>query len=112
MVLTRYYARIPFGSFEIELSRPRRDARFISIKLHATNATGLLLQVNQSPVALFNLIYVVVQLSQNCNHLISTRFKCFRHAMMVSVTSDELLPVCIYDWRARLHAYNTRPGPF
>jgi hypothetical protein len=45
MVLTRYYARIPFGnSLEIELSRPR-DARFISITLHATEASGLLAQV-------------------------------------------------------------------
>jgi hypothetical protein len=45
MVLTRFYARIPFGnSLEIELSRPR-DARFISITLHATEATGLLAQV-------------------------------------------------------------------
>jgi hypothetical protein len=45
MILTRYYARIPFGaSLEIELSRAR-DARFISITLHATEATGLLAQV-------------------------------------------------------------------
>lgn len=45
MVLTRHYARIPFGtSLEIELSRAR-DARFISITLHATEATGLLAQV-------------------------------------------------------------------
>jgi hypothetical protein len=44
MVLTRYYARIPFDTFEIELSRAR-DARFISITLHATEATGLLAQV-------------------------------------------------------------------
>jgi hypothetical protein len=45
MVLTRYYARIPFGtSLEIVLSRPR-DARFIRITLHAIEATGLLAQV-------------------------------------------------------------------
>jgi hypothetical protein len=45
MVLTRYYARIPFdNSLEIELSRAR-DARFISITLHATEATGLVAQV-------------------------------------------------------------------
>jgi len=44
MVLTRYYARIPFGNYEMELSRSR-DARFISITLHADEATGLLAQV-------------------------------------------------------------------
>ena len=44
MVLTRYYARIPFGNYEMELSRSR-DARFISITLHADGATGLLAQV-------------------------------------------------------------------
>ena len=44
MVLTRYYARIPFGNYEMELSRTR-DARFISVTLHADNATGLLAQV-------------------------------------------------------------------
>ena len=44
MVLTRYYARIPFGDFEMELSRAR-DARFISITLHATEAMGLVAQV-------------------------------------------------------------------
>jgi hypothetical protein len=48
MVLTRYYARIPFDMFEIELSRAR-DARFISITLHATEATGLLAQVGLLP---------------------------------------------------------------
>ena len=46
MVLTRYYARIPFGNYEIELSRSR-DARFISITLHADEATGLLAQVEE-----------------------------------------------------------------
>ena len=44
MVLTRYYARIPFGNYEMELSRTR-DARFISITLHADEAAGLLAQV-------------------------------------------------------------------
>ena len=45
MVLTRYYARIPFGTtVEVELSRAR-DARFISITLHADEATGSLAQV-------------------------------------------------------------------
>jgi hypothetical protein len=44
MVLTRSYARIPFGTSEIELSRAR-NARFISVTLHATEATGLLAQV-------------------------------------------------------------------
>lgn len=54
MVLTRYYARIPFDAFEIELSR-ERDGRFISITLHATEATGLLAQVGMAnlPVTLF-----------------------------------------------------------
>jgi hypothetical protein len=48
MVLTRHYARIPFGtSLEIELSRAR-DARFISITLHTAEATGLLAQVDLS----------------------------------------------------------------
>ena len=46
MVLTRYYARIPFGNYEIELSRAR-DGRFISIVLHADEATGLLAHVHQ-----------------------------------------------------------------
>jgi len=46
MVLTRYYARIPFGDYEMELSRTR-DARFISITLHADEATGLLAQVRR-----------------------------------------------------------------
>ena len=44
MVLTRYYARIPFGDFELELSRAR-DSHYISITLHADEATGLLAQV-------------------------------------------------------------------
>ena len=44
MVLTRYYARIPFDNYEMELSRTR-DGRFISITLHADEATGLLAQV-------------------------------------------------------------------
>jgi hypothetical protein len=48
MVLTRYYARIPFGpSLEIELSRAR-DARFINVSLNAKEATGLLAQVGKA----------------------------------------------------------------
>ena len=44
MVLTRFYARIPFGDFEMELSRAR-NSHYISITLHADEATGLLAQV-------------------------------------------------------------------
>lgn len=45
MVLTRHYARIPFGTdSEMELCRAR-DARFITITLHAAEAAGLLAQV-------------------------------------------------------------------
>ena len=46
MVLTRYYARIPFGNYEMELSRAR-DARLISVTLHADDATGMLAQVGR-----------------------------------------------------------------
>ena len=51
MVLTRYYARIRFGIYEMELSRAR-DARYISITLHADKATGLLAQVQTRLVQL------------------------------------------------------------
>ena len=51
MVLTRYYARIPFDNHTMELSRSR-NGRFISITLHADGATGLLAQVHKSRLQL------------------------------------------------------------
>ena len=95
MVLTRYYARIIFDNFEMELSRAR-NARFISITLHATEATGLVAQVRMRCVLAMGWFNpMLVQLTRCCHQLIATRFRCLRSIMLVNITKDELVPVSL-----------------
>ena len=49
MTLTRYYARIPFDGYELELSRSH-GSRSISITVHAADAVGLTTLVRRARI--------------------------------------------------------------